>query len=110
MTRFITGASVLLAAAALVVAVVALRDAHKPAPTPTYAEITAAGVRQFTDMGNRMTPPLVKSLLGEPTEVFRNNVAALCWRYESPYEIRMCWGPKRQRAWISTNIPGLQNS
>jgi len=103
--RVLGAASLLLALAALTVAVVALKEARSADRSPTYAEITAAGVAEFTDDGNRMTPAQVLGLLGEPTEVYRNNPRALCWRYTAPYGIRMCWGPKRKQAWISTNIP-----
>jgi hypothetical protein len=65
----------------------------------------AAAVRAFGDAGNRMTPDKVRESFGEPDEVFRNNPRALCWAYTTPYEIRMCWGPKRKAAWISHNIP-----
>ena len=98
-------ASLVIAAAALTLAVVALKTARTPDESPTYAEISAAAVEQFTQAGNRMTPSEVLRLLGQPTEVYRNNPRALCWRYTVPYEIRMCWGPKRRQAWIADNIP-----
>ena len=92
----------MVAVTALAVAVAALRETRD---VPTQAEITAAGVGTFVRSGNRMTPPQVLRLLGEPDDVFRNNARALCWRYSGPYEIRMCWGPKRRAAWIAHNIP-----
>jgi hypothetical protein len=95
----------MVALAALIVAVAAFREARTTDTPPTFAEIAAAGVTEFTSAGNRMTPVEVRMLLGEPTEVYRNNPRALCWRYTAPYEIKMCWGPKRQQAWISDNIP-----
>lgn len=104
-TEIAIAAGLLLATTALAVALLALREARQPTEPPTYAEITAAGVSRFVAAGNQMTPPQVAMLLGEPTEVYRDNAKALCWRYASPYEIRMCWGPKRKQAWISTNIP-----
>jgi hypothetical protein len=89
----------------LVVAVAALREAREANEPPTYAEITGAAVRQFQAAGSRMTPAEVLRLLGKPDEVFRDNPRALCWRYSAPYEIRMCWGPKRRQAWIAHDIP-----
>jgi hypothetical protein len=71
----------------------------------TEQERIAAGVQAFGDAGNRMTPDQMRQLLGEPAQVFRSNPRALCWSYDRPYEIRMCWGPKRKAAWISHNIP-----
>ena len=101
--KALTGVALLVAA--LAVGVAALREAREANGPPTYAEITAAGVREFMAAGNRMTPVRVLRLFGKPDAVYRNNPRALCWRYTAPYEIRMCWGPKRQRAWIATNIP-----
>jgi|SRR5215218_9593689 len=90
---------------ALLIAGSALYEARQPSATPSAGDIQAEGVRQFIGAGNQMTPTEVLQLLGKPTQVFRNNPRALCWRYDAPYEIRMCWGPKRKQAWISTNIP-----
>jgi hypothetical protein len=98
-------ASVVLAVVALFVAGAALYEARQPEPTPSFADIQVAGVRDFIAARNQMTPAEVAQLLGKPTEVYRDNPRALCWRYDAPYEIRMCWGPKRKRAWIATNIP-----
>ena len=99
------GAALLVAVAALVVATAAYRAARQAAEPPTYAEITAAAVDHFRASGNRMTPPQVLRLLGRPDEVYRDNPRALCWSYSVPYTIKMCWGPKRQQAWIATDIP-----
>jgi hypothetical protein len=103
--KVVSVVAVAFSVVALVVAIVALRDARQPTETPTYGEISAAAVKQFTDSRNQMTPEQVSALLGRPTQVYRDNPRALCWRYESPYEIRMCWGPKRERAWIAYSIP-----
>jgi hypothetical protein len=103
-----TGVALLLAVAALAVAVAALREAREPNQPPTYAEITAAAVRDFHAAHNRMTPTQVLRVLGKPEEVYRNNPRALCWRYTAPYVIEMCWGPKRRQAWIAHNIPPLK--
>ena len=102
--------AVLTAVAALAVAIAALREARQTERPATYAEITAAAVRQFTASGNRMTPVQVLRLLGEPAAVYRNNPRALCWRYTAPYVIEMCWGPKRRRAWIAHNIPPQESA
>ena len=101
----LTGAAVLVAIASLAVAVAAYRDARQPPQPRTDAQGIAAAVHEFQASGNRMTPEQVMRLLGEPDEVYRDNPRALCWRYSVPYTIRMCWGPKRQRAWIAHNIP-----
>jgi hypothetical protein len=74
---------------------------------PTLGEIQAAAIERFTESGNRMTPTQVLRLLGQPDEVFRNNPRALCWSYAAPYQIRMCWGPKRRMAWIAYETPDL---
>jgi hypothetical protein len=99
------GAALLVALAALAVAIAAYREARQATEPPTYAEITAAAVHDFQAAGNRMTPTQVQRLLGKPDEVYRNNPRALCWSYSVPYTIKLCWGPKRQQAWIATNIP-----
>lgn len=105
MAKVLSGTAVLFAIAALGVAIAALHQAWHPGESPTYAEITAEGVHRFQAAGNRMTPAQVAQLLGRPDEVYRNNPRALCWRYTAPYRIEMCWGPKRQQAWIAHNIP-----
>jgi hypothetical protein len=97
--------ALLLASASFAVAIAALREARQAERPTTYAEITAAGVRQFTAAGNRMTPGQVQRLLRKPDVVYRSNPRALCWRYTAPYVIEMCWGPKRRQAWIAHNIP-----
>lgn len=74
-------------------------------PALTEKERIAAAVRAFGEARNRMTPDEVRELFGEPTEVFRNNPRALCWSYATPYEVRMCWGPKRKAAWIGHSVP-----
>jgi hypothetical protein len=105
--RVIAVLALAVAAAALATAVVALREARNAEP-PTFGEISASAIRQLQDEmrdADGMRPEDVRRVLGTPTEVFRDNPSALCWRYESPYEIRMCWGPKRRRAWIAHNIP-----
>jgi hypothetical protein len=105
MAKALIAASLLMAVAALAVAIAALHEAREPNEPTTIAEITAAGVREFTEAGNRMTPAQVVKLLGKPDQVYRNNPRALCWRYIVPYTIEMCWGPKRRQAWIAHNIP-----
>jgi hypothetical protein len=105
MAKALIAASLLMAVAALALAITALHEAREANEPTTVAEITAAGVREFTEAGNRMTPAQVVQLLGKPDQVYRNNPRALCWRYIVPYTIEMCWGPKRQQAWIAHNIP-----
>jgi hypothetical protein len=105
LAKAVTGAGLLIALAALAVAIAAYREAGQPTQPPTYAEITAAAVRDFQATRNRMTLAQVLQLLGKPDDVYRNNPRALCWSYNVPYVIRLCWGPKRQRAWIAHNIP-----
>ncbi|MDX6439983.1 MAG: hypothetical protein QOF45_2566 [Gaiellaceae bacterium] len=92
MTKVLIGATLLIAVAALVVAVAALREVREADEPRTLAEITAAGVREFTEAGNRMTPTQVTQLLGKPDQVYRNNPRALCWRYIVPYTVEICWG------------------
>jgi hypothetical protein len=111
--RIATAAALALAAASLVVAVLALREARHAHEPPTYGEISEAAIRQLGEFAHEkggMTPDDARRALGMPTEVFRDNPRALCWRYETPFEIRMCWGPKRQRAWIAHSIPRSRDS
>ena len=103
--RAVTVVALAVAAAALVVSVVALREARRVEKPPTAAELMLGGIQRFQDAGNRMTPAEVKALLGEPAAVYRNNPRALCWRYTSPFEVRLCWGAERRQAWISANMP-----
>jgi len=103
--KALIGAALLVAVTGLAVAIAAYREARQATDPPTYAEITAAAVRDFQAAQNRMTPAQVLRLLGKPDEVYRNNPRALCWSYNAPYTIELCWGPKRQRAWIAHNIP-----
>ena len=105
MRRALAIAPLVLSVAALVVASSALYEARGTSEPPSAGDIQAAGVQEFMAAGNQMTPDEVLQLLGRPTEVYRNNPRALCWRYDGAYEIRMCWGLKRKQAWISTNIP-----
>jgi hypothetical protein len=104
------GVALLVAVAALAVAIAAFHEARQANEPPTYAEITAAAVREFRAARNRMTPAQVLRLLGKPDEVYRNNPRALCWRYAAPYVIEMCWGPKRRQAWIAHDIPPENSS
>ena len=94
------GISMVLATGALIIAVVALRQAHsKPA---TYAEVGAASVAKLRGL---MTQDQVRTILGTPAVVFRDNPRAQCWAYHSPYEVRMCFGAKRRLAWWASNVP-----
>ena len=68
-------------------------------------ERMATAIKTFLLSGNRMTPDEVRRSFGQPDEVFRDNPRALCWAYYRPYKVRMCWGPKRQAAWISFSVP-----
>ena len=104
--RALAVAPLVVSVLALVIASMAVYEARKAPATPSLVEVQAEGVERFMAAGNKMTPPQVRELLGEPTEVFRNNPRALCWRYDTGSgETRMCWGPKRKQAWISTTIP-----
>lgn len=103
--KALVAVTLLIAVAALGVAIAAFREAHRANEPSTYADITAAAVSDFQAAGNRMTPAQVLRLLGEPDEVYRNTPRALCWRYGVPYTIKMCWGSRRQQAWIAHNIP-----
>jgi hypothetical protein len=100
-TRRATAIAVVCAAA--LVGLLLSRSAN--APARTEKQRVAAAVLAFGEARNRMTPDEVRESFGEPGEVFRNNSRALCWAYTTPYEIRMCWGPKRKSAWIAHNVP-----
>jgi hypothetical protein len=103
--RVATAGAFAVAVAAVVIAVLALHEARQPSKVPTQAEIAWSGVERFMDARDGTTPAEARALFGAPAEVFRDNPRALCWRYDSPFEIRMCWGPKRQAAWISASVP-----
>jgi hypothetical protein len=94
-----------LGLALLGMAVIAAAIVFWPQDEQTERERFVAAVREFQEIGNGMTPVEVRRSFGEPDEVFRNNPRALCWAYHAPYEVRMCWGPKRRSAWIATNVP-----
>jgi hypothetical protein len=102
-------ATVALAIAALVAALLGGALLYRSLTTTSVPSTEqgrmALAVEAFIDAHNRMTPDQVQELFGEPDQVFRDNPRALCWAYVTPYEIRMCWGPKRQAAWIGHNIP-----
>lgn len=104
MRRSLVLAPLALSVGAFIFAGPAFHESRQ-ARTPSVADIQVAGVKEFTASGNKLTPAQVLELLGKPTEVYRNNPRALCWRYDAPYEVKMCWGPKRKQAWIATNIP-----
>lgn len=93
----------LLLCAALVLAIaLALRERQADRQS---APSLAAAVRWFTASRNRMTPEQVRLLFGPPTEVYRDNPRALCWRYRADGTwAEMCWGPKRRSAWIASNV------
>jgi hypothetical protein len=82
-------------------AVNALRESEE---LVTEAQLTAAALAQFS-AGDDQTPARMRQLLGAPDHVFRDNPRALCWRYTTPYEVRMCWGPKRRSPWIAQSPP-----
>jgi hypothetical protein len=103
--RLLTIAPLVVSALALIVAGWALHQASQPSGTPSVADIQVAGVQKFNAAGNQMTPTEVLPTTRKPTEVYRNNPKALCWRYDAPHEIRMCWGTKRKQAWLATSIP-----
>ena len=103
--RITVAASVALASAALIVAVLALHEARDW--RPTYGEVGATSVAQ---LGDAMTPDDVRALLGTPATVIRDNRRALCWAYHSPYEVHLCFGPKRHLAWWSSNVPRLRTA
>jgi hypothetical protein len=73
---------------------------YRAATAPTDRERIAAALQGFHEARNRMTPDQVRHSFGAPDDVYRDNVRALCWSYASPYQIQLCWGPKRQAAWI----------
>jgi hypothetical protein len=96
---------VLISAAALVVALVALRHADSR-PSSSYAEVAAASIERLHGL---MSQDEVRSLLGPPASVYRNNARAQCWAYHTPYEVQMCFGPKRRLAWWASNAPRQQH-
>jgi hypothetical protein len=92
--------AIVLAGGALIVAVIALRSGDNE--QPTYAELGAASIGQLHGL---MSQDDVRSLLGTPASVYRDNPRAQCWAYHSPYEVRMCFGQKRRLAWWASNVP-----
>jgi hypothetical protein len=83
--KALIGTTLLIAVAALAVAIAAFREARAPNERPTLAEVTAAGVREFTEAGNRMTPAQVVQLFGKPDQVYRNNPRALLALHRALY-------------------------
>ena len=72
--------------------------------TTAFPLALAAAAVVFVDSGNRLTPSEVRLIFGEPDRVFRANPRALCWRYSEPGSgVAMCWGERREQAWISTS-------
>jgi hypothetical protein len=100
LSKIMVAASALLASAALIVALLALHEARNT--RPTYGEVGATSVAQ---LGGAMTPDDVRALLGTPATIIRDNPRALCWAYHSPYEVHLCFGPKRHLAWWASNVP-----
>ena len=100
MQRAMIATAMVLAASALIVAILALRQAHNE--SATYADVGAASVAKLRGL---MTEDEVRGILGTPAVVFRDNPRAQCWAYHSPYEVRMCFGPKRRLAWWASNVP-----
>jgi outer membrane protein assembly factor BamE (lipoprotein component of BamABCDE complex) len=98
--RLTSAIALMLAAAALIVAVIALRSTNKE--ERTYAGLGAASIAQLHGL---MTQEQVRSLLGTPATVYRDNARAQCWAYHSPYDVRMCFGPRRRLAWWASNVP-----
>ncbi len=95
--RILVAASVVVAAAALVVAVVALREARQ------RQMLGGAGRASVSQLHGLMTQDDVRTLLGQPQTIFRDNARAQCWAYSAPYEVRICFGPKRRLAWWSAS-------
>ena len=100
MQRIALAGSVMLSIAALVVAVLALHDRRHQ--SGTYAEVGAASVAELHRL---ISQDEVRAILGTPASVFRSNSRAQCWAYNSPFEVRMCFGPKRRLAWWASNVP-----
>jgi hypothetical protein len=98
--RLAIAVAIVLAGGALIVAVIALRSAEEK--QTTYAGLGAASIGQLHGL---MSQDEVRSLLGAPASVYRDNPRAQCWAYHSPYEVRMCFGQKRRLAWWASNVP-----
>jgi hypothetical protein len=106
--------SLAVAAAALVVAVVALgRANNRPAPPGVLSDASIVKLR--SQLGHRkLTRDDVREILGSPASIYRDNPRAECWAYEAPgggsgreqpYEVTMCFGPKRHLAWLAYGGP-----
>ena len=108
MRRALTLAPLAVSLVAVLLAGLALRESRQRPDVPTAGEIQLAGVKALTSARDGMTPAQARGLLGQPTEVFRDNARALCWRYDTPYEVRMCWGPKRRSPWVSVQVPAAR--
>jgi hypothetical protein len=62
----------------------------------------------------KVTRHEVRSIIGPPDSIYRNNPRAECWAYsapgggtgrEQPYEVQICFGPKRNLAWMAAGGP-----
>jgi hypothetical protein len=96
----LAGGIALVASVSLVIAIVALREVREVRQS-SKAEVSPSSI----GIEGLMSRAEVIAVLGTPDRVFRRNPRAECWAYDGPYEIRMCFGPKRRLAWFSHNIP-----
>lgn len=113
MLRLGVAAALVLSAAALVVAALALVESRGRPDEVASRSVSRGGWTAYAPLPERapivleglMTREQVVDVLGLPDEVFRKNPRAECWAYASPYEIRLCFGPKRRLAWWSVATP-----
>jgi hypothetical protein len=114
MSRIVSLVSLVIAVAALAVAFVSLRRADDRAATPgVLSDASISQLRQHM-AHHRTTREYVRATLGNPASIYRDNPRAECWAYwapgggtgrEQPYEIQMCFGPKRNLAWMAGGGP-----
>jgi hypothetical protein len=111
-TRALAAVAVVLSAAAVVLAVAVLQRAGDQ---PRLGVLSDASLRRLSaQVPNRLTRADVKALIGAPDSIYRNNPRAECWAYEAPgggsgrerpYEVQMCFGPRRHLAWLGHSGP-----
>ena len=113
MTRALAATAAVFATAAFVIAVAAY---HRASERPSVGVLSEASIRHLWHAAahERLTREDVRVYIGNPASIYRDNPRAECWAYsapgggsgtEPPYQIQMCFGPKRHLAWLAYSGP-----
>ena len=114
MSRVASAAALAIAVVALAVALMAWQRADDEGRPPGVLS-TRSILTLRSEMANRkLTREDVIEVIGWPASIYRDNPRAECWAYEAPgggsgreqpYELQMCFGPKRYLAWLAYSGP-----